>query len=65
MGARARKLWLIHGPKLTAQTRHFLHEVLARAERAHSPLRYLAELTARWEAEAPQLQPSAAAELYV
>jgi ketopantoate reductase len=63
MGARARKLWLVHGPKITEQTRHFLGEVLARAEREHRPLPHLVKLTARWEAEAPPLQPMAAAEL--
>jgi ketopantoate reductase len=63
MGARARKLWLIHGPKVTEQTRYFLREVLERAEREGAPLQYLAQLTARWEAEVSALQPFPATEL--
>jgi hypothetical protein len=69
MGARARKLWSIHGPKVSGQTRHVLHALLARASAEGAPLEALAQLAARWEAslatsQASQaVQPFAAPEL--
>ena len=58
MGARARRLWLVHGPKITAQTGYCLRELLLRAERAGTPLPELAKLTARWRARAPLAAPA-------
>jgi ketopantoate reductase len=52
MGTRARRLWLVHGPKISAQTGYFVRELLARAERAGRPLPALAELNARCQARA-------------
>jgi hypothetical protein len=60
MGARARRLWFVHGPKVSAQTGYFLRELLARAARAGRPLPELTKLAARWEARTPralQAQP--------
>jgi hypothetical protein len=51
MGSRARKLWLIHGPKVSEQTRYVLRELLERAAHEGTPLEALAQLTERWEAE--------------
>lgn len=63
MGARARRLWLVHGPKITAQTGYFLRELLARATRAGKPMPELTKLAARWEARAPRAADTATAEL--
>jgi hypothetical protein len=60
MGMRARKLWLIHGPKVGEQTRYVLHELLARAARDKLPVPHLAKLTSRWETHAGTPQPFAA-----
>jgi ketopantoate reductase len=49
MGMRARKLWLIHGPKVGEQTRYVLHDLLARAKGAGVAVPHLAKLTSRWE----------------
>jgi ketopantoate reductase len=59
MGARARDLWLIHGPKVSEQTRYVLRDLLARAKRQQVALPNLAELTARWEKSLAELQPFA------
>jgi hypothetical protein len=55
MGARARRLWLVHGPKVAPQTGYFLRELLARAGK---PLPELAKLAARWEARTPHAPPA-------
>jgi ketopantoate reductase len=63
MGARARKLWLIHGPKVSEQTRYVLRILLERAAREGTPLDAMAQLMARWEASLETPQPCAAPEL--
>lgn len=61
MGARARELWLIHGPKVSEQTRYVVRDLLGRAKREKASLPNLEELTARWEASIAELQPSPSA----
>jgi ketopantoate reductase len=56
MGGRARELWLIHGPKVSEQTRYVLRDLLGRATRQQASVPHLAELTARWEASLAELQ---------
>jgi hypothetical protein len=51
-------LWLIHGPKVSEQTRYVLRDLLGRAKREQASVPHLAELTARWEAAIAELQTS-------
>lgn len=60
MGARARRLWLIHGPKVADQTNYVLRDLLARAKRDELPVPHLEALTQRWEARHRKVLPFAA-----
>jgi hypothetical protein len=50
VGARARALWRVHGPKIRAQNEHVTRELLAQAERVGTPAPALGALFARFRA---------------
>jgi ketopantoate reductase len=48
MSARARQVWLLHGPKIRAQTEHVVRELLASGSEQAAPKAALQSLFERW-----------------